>query len=95
MGVLLCFYLITLYPAHCALASHPLTILPLHPREWGPPGYPSTLTLQVSVRLGESSPSEASEAAQLEEHMPPSGNSFRDSPAPVVRDPHADQAARL
>jgi hypothetical protein len=34
-------------------------------------------------------------AAQLEEQIPHIGNSFWDSPAPVVQDPHEDQTAHL
>ena len=34
-------------------------------------------------------------AAQLEEHIPLTGNSFWDSSAPIVQDPHEDQTVLL
>jgi hypothetical protein len=34
-------------------------------------------------------------AVQLDEHIPHTGNSFGDSPNPVVQDPNEDQAAHL
>ena len=45
--------------------------------------------------LGASSSTEADQAAQLEEHIPHTGNRFWDSPFSVVQDPHEDQAAYL
>lgn len=55
-------------------------VSPFHLRGWGSPGYPPTLTHQVSAGLGASSPTEAGQGALFENGFPQSGNSFMDSP---------------
>ena len=60
----------------------------------GPFGYPPTLALQVSERLGTSSPAEARKASQLVERVL-QATAFGIAPIPVVQDPHEGQAANL
>ena len=75
--------------------SFPPSLLPFSSERMGSPW--------VSLHPGTSSLGEAwcflplrpDKAAQLEEHIPPTGNNFWDSPVPVVPDPHEDQAAHL
>jgi hypothetical protein len=98
------FCLFTLHPAHCPQLQVPPShdpssfSLPFFSELVRAPGYPPTLTHQVSVRICASSPTEAHQATQLGEQIPWTGNSFCDSPrssVPVVQDPHEGQAAHL
>jgi hypothetical protein len=59
-------------------SSHPPFPSPLS--GWDTPEYPTTLAHLVSARLAASSPTKARQAAQLEEHIPQTGNSFWGSP---------------
>jgi hypothetical protein len=69
----------------------PLILLPFSSEQVEAPRVPLTPVLQVSAKLSTSSPTEAH---QLEEHIPHTGNHFLDSPVPVTQDPHEDQAAQ-
>jgi hypothetical protein len=80
--------------------SQKLSLIPSSPmRGWAPlpPSPPPDLpilALQLSTRLGTSSPTEARQGTQLEEHIPhitALGIDF----TPVVQDSHEDQVAQL
>ena len=80
---ILLLYLFPLYPTHChhppCPPSHNLTPPLLLWVSASLPGYPATLAHQVSVSLGSFFPLRPDKAAQIEEHIPCSGNSFWDS----------------
>lgn len=78
------FIFFTLYVAHCLSSwSPPPTILPPFPcplkRQSPLPGYPLTLALQVSERLGTPFPPEAGQGIPARRTYP-IGNMFWDSP---------------
>jgi hypothetical protein len=98
------FYLLTLYPTYFSLPPNPLTTFhnpsphtsshfPLS--GLGPLGYPPTLALQVSGRIGLPLPLRPDKAAQLKECIPQQATAFGIVPAPVVQNPDEDQAAYL
>jgi hypothetical protein len=91
-------------PDHCSL-SHPAhthtvpppTLLPFSfERMKAPLAYYPTLVNQVSVELGKTSPTEARQGSPVREHIPQTGNSFRDSPLlQLLGISHKDHAAYL
>ena len=81
------------FHTHLPFSSERVEVPYLVPCPLPPASASSTSSLcQCSVH---SLPLRPDKALQLEEHIPHTGNSSWDSPAPAVQDPHEDQAAHL
>jgi hypothetical protein len=102
----MCFanFFLLIYFTFCSLThfpGHPLPQYFLHIPSlliWAggrPPGYLSNLALQLSVKLGTSSPNKARQYRPARRHIPQTGNSFWYSPCSSCLDTHEDQAAHL